>query len=313
MTAGETLRKSFDDFWMKSGDLRILDPLRRAYGVLLILNVSLLGLDRHRFFGTDSWVPTEMRREIVDPDTFDLYSFFPGDPWVITLTLLVLALSGIGLILSFYPRILAALILFLLTSIHHANVMLFDSEDVVFRLFAFFLIFVPSWSKLKDSTDTTPTKTTPTTSASRFPSWPRRLFQLQVCLIYLAAGIQKSNGEEWLDGSAIYYALRLDDMTLFQLPEGMTEKMAWSRLLSWSTLTFELLFPFLVWIQRLRWPCLIFAAGFHLGTAYALNLHLFHPIMLVGLLAFVEFREWQRFTRAITHRVFRRGVATVEA
>ncbi|MEE3033017.1 MAG: HTTM domain-containing protein, partial [Planctomycetota bacterium] len=215
MTAGETLRKSFDDFWMKSGDLRILDPLRRAYGILLILNVSLLWLDRHRFFGTDSWVPIEMRRKIVDPDTFDLYSFFPGDPWVITLTLLVLALSGIGLILSFYPRILAALILFLLTSIHHANVMLFDSEDVVFRLFAFFLIFVPSWSKLKDATDTTPTKTTPTTSASRFPSWPRRLFQLQVCLIYLAAGIQKSNGEEWLDGSAIYYALRLDDMTLF--------------------------------------------------------------------------------------------------
>ena len=313
MTAGETLRKSFDDFWMKSGDLRILDPLRRAYGILLILNVSLLWLDRHRFFGTDSWVPTEMRRKIVDPDTFDLYSFFPGDPWVITLTLLVLALSGIGLILSFYPRILAALILFLLTSIHHANVMLFDSEDVVFRLFAFFLIFVPSWSKLKDTTDTTPTKTTPTTSASRFPSWPRRLFQLQVCLIYLAAGIQKSNGEEWLDGSAIYYALRLDDMTLFQLPEGMTEKMAWSRLLSWSTLTFELLFPFLVWIQRLRWPCLIFAAGFHLGTAYALNLHLFHPIMLVGLLAFVEFTEWQRFARAIRRRVFRGGVAKVEA
>ena len=313
MTAGETLRQSFDDFWMKPGDLRILDPLRRAYGFLLILNVSLLWLDRHQFFGTDSWVPTEMRRKIVDPDTFDLYSFFPGAPWVITLTLLVLALSGIGLIFSFYPRTLAALTLFLLTSIHHANVMLFDSEDVVFRLFAFFLIFVPSWSKLKDSTETLTAMTTPTTSASSFPSWPRRLFQLQVCLIYLAAGIQKSNGEEWLDGSAIYYALRLDDMTLFQLPEGMTEKMAWSRLLSWSTLTFELLFPFLVWIQRLRWPCLIFAAGFHLGTAYALNLHLFHPIMLVGLLAFVEFTEWQSFIRAIQHRVFRRRVATVEA
>lgn len=308
MTAGDTFRHRFDGFWMKPHDLRILDVIRRGYGLLLILNVALLWPDRHRFFGAVSWVPPDVGRQVVDPDTFDLYSYLPGDPAVITAVFLLLVSCGVCFIAGAYTRFCAALTLLLLTSVNHANVMLFDSEDVVFRLFAFFFIFVPSWPRLKEAAAAD--ESSP--QALVYPAWPLRFFQLQLCIIYLAAGIQKSDGAEWIDGTAVYYALRLDDMTKFPLPEFMTEKIVWSRLLSWSTVGFEILFPFLVWIQRLRWPCLVAAFGFHLGTEYALNLHLFHPIMMLGLISFVKYEEWQWLVHAVRTHILRQKVSKLE-
>jgi hypothetical protein len=313
MKAAEIVRQRFDHFWMKPHDLRILDVIRRGYGLLLILYVVMLWPDRHRFFGTGSWVPPETGRQIVDPDTFDLYSYLPDYPIVITLVLLLVGLCGVCLIASCFPRPCAALTMFLLTSVQHANVMLFDSEDVVFRLFAFFLVFVPPWRRLKKAATCGASSPDALASDARgYPAWPLRFFQLQLCIIYLAAGIQKSSGAEWIDGTAIYYALRLDDMTKFPLPEFMTEKIVWSRLLSWSTVAFEILFPFLVWTRRLRWPCLWVAFGFHLGTEYALNLHLFHPIMMLGLLSFVKFEEWQWLVNAVRTRILRQKIAVAE-
>ena len=308
MTAGDTFRHRFDGFWMKPHDLRILDVIRRGYGLLLILNVALLWPDRHRFFGAGSWVPPDVGRQVVDPDTFDLYCYLPGHPAIITAVLLLLGSCGVCFIAGAYTRFCAALTLLLLTSVNHANVMLFDSEDVVFRLFAFFFIFVPSWPRLKEAAAAD--ESSP--QALVYPAWPLRFFQLQLCIIYLAAGIQKSDGPEWIDGTAVYYALRLDDMTKFPLPDFMTEKIVWSRLLSWSTVGFEILFPFLVWIQRLRWPCLVAAFGFHLGTEYALNLHLFHPIMMLGLISFVKYEEWQWLVHAVRTHILRQKVSKLE-
>ncbi len=288
------LFQRIDAFWMQPYDLRILDVIRRGYGSLLLVYTSLLWGDRHRFFGSDSLVPADVGRAIIDPDTFGLYSFLPEHPIVITLSLLLLGICGLCLIIGCCPRISAAIIMFILLSVHHANNTLFDSEDTVFRLFAFFLIFAPPASHFQWNTLPVQHKKT-----DRYPAWPLRLFQLQMCLMYLAAGIQKCRGAEWLDGTAVYYALRLDDSTSFHLPAWIAEQLSWIRLLSWGTIAFELAFPILIWFKIFRWPILVLAVGFHLFTLYSMNLHLFHPIMLLGLLSFIRFDELRSFWRRI--------------
>lgn len=289
MTRGfaRELKRAVDDFWMQPHDLRTLDVLRRCYGVLLILDISLLWSGRRVFYGVGSYLPAGFAKQVVDPDCWSLFSFAPDLPIVIDAAFLLLAASAVALILGVYPRLAAGIGFFLLVAIDHANVLLMDSEDAVFRLFAFFLIFVPPWDQLRSHVP----RRQPTDETLVFPAWPLRLFQLQVCLIYLCTGLQKSNGPEWLDGTALYYTFRLDDFSRFALPGPLMESSAWIKCLTWAVLLFELTVPWLIWWRRTRWWCLVGALLFHIGTDYSMNLHLFHWIMIVGLLSFVRYEE----------------------
>lgn len=285
-----------DRFFMSPYDLRILEVVRRAYGMLLLLYVGWLWPDRHLFFGQGSYLPAETAKQVVDPDVFSLYSLAPDSPITITLALACLAATGLAMLLGKFPRIAALIAFFLLVCVQHANIMLFDAEDVVFRLFAFFLIFVPPWRDMQPTEDS---GTAATPGPWGYPAWPLRLFQLQFCVIYFCTAIQKSDGVLWLDGTAVYYALRLDDMTRFMLPEAITESMALLKLLTWSTLVLEFGVPLLIWFRRTRWFCIAGAVLFHLGTDYAMNLCLFHWIMIVGLMSFVRYEELQAIGRWI--------------
>ncbi len=298
------LMAAIDRFLMSPTDLRILDVVRRCYAVLLLINVGLLWPDRALLFGPGSWLPPDSARAIIDPDTFDLYTIFPDSPLTITVALAVLATAAIAMLIGWVPRIAAMITFFLLICVQHANIMLFDGEDIVFRLFAFFLIFAPSRRELAAESSRDDSNTAP-----GYPAWPVRLFQLQFCLIYLCTAIQKSDGAEWLDGTAVYYALRLDDLTKFKLPSAIAESMGWLKFLTWSTVIFEFSLPILIWWRRTRWFCIVGAVLFHLGIDYAMNLHLFHWIMLVGLLSFVRYDELQAIGRWIA-KWFSRSTAT---
>lgn len=295
MNPWRQIRLAIDHFWMRPADLRTLDLMRRCYGILLLIYVGALWVDRHKFFASGSFLPSEAARGVLDPDALNIYTLLPDDPFSITLSLLLLASAGVCLILGYFPRVTATAALCLLTLVQHSNMMLCDAEDTVFRLFAFFFVFAPPWKELKAASADNP--------QTGFPVWPIRFFQLQMCIIYFCAGIQKSNGAEWIDGTAVYYTLRLDDMTMFHLPGWMAESVNWLRALTWGTLVFELLFPFLIWNRWCRWPCLCVALLFHLMLEYSFNLHLFHPIMLVGLMSFVSFDEWQALWQRVSRRL----------
>lgn len=289
-----------DQFWMRPTDLRMLDVLRRCYGGLLILWSFWFWRDSHLFFGEGSWLPERAARDVVDSDVWMLYSLVPETPFYVNSALLLLALGGLALMAGIVPRLAAAVSFLLLVAIQHANNMLVDSEDAVFRLFAFYLIFVPP----SDQLGPIPSSDEASGPAEwRFPAWPLRLFQLQICLIYACTAIQKSDGSEWLDGSALYFVFRLDDSAKYPLPALITESIGLLKLMTWSVLAFEFLAPVLLWFpstRRIMWGV---AVCFHLLTHYAMNLHLFHGIMLTGLLSFLRYEEWVAL-RDSTRRVF---------
>ena len=268
--------------------------------VLLFLNILLLWIDRRIFYGNNSFLPPDSATKVVDEDTWNLFSFAPATDATIDAALLLIMASAVLLVLGRVPRLAAAISFLLLIAIQHANIMLFDAEDTVFRLFAFYLIMVPPWNQLRMSAAALEKDGD---QHLTMPVWPLRLFQIQICLIYFCSAIQKSDGAEWLDGTALYYALRLDDATRFPLPNWIVDSMAWMRLLTWSVFLFESIAPILIWWRKTRVYCLAAAFLFHLGTDYSMNLHLFHWIMMNGLLSFVHFDElcrlwqWFRFRR----------------
>lgn len=126
------------------------------------------------------------------------------------------------------------------------------------------------------------------------PVWPRRMMQWLVCAIYFGAAVTKLRTPAFLTGDLLGFSL-LDDywgggpvgIWLSSMPHVVLG-------LSLATVLFELLFPFLIWVPRLRLIMLAAAVAFHLGMAAAMHLSTFSPTMFVALIPFLHESDLMR-------------------
>lgn len=123
--------------------------------------------------------------------------------------------------------------------------------------------------------------------------WPGMMVRLLVASIYLGAAITKIRLPDFATGDLLEFSL-LDDAYGGRWPGlWLATK---SRLLivcSFATIWFELLFPALVWIPRLRRPMLCLAVAFHLALAALMHLEIFSPVMLAALCAFLKEEDFE--------------------
>lgn len=117
--------------------------------------------------------------------------------------------------------------------------------------------------------------------------WPRRLMQIFLCSVYLGAAVTKLRLPEFAAGEVLEFSL-LDDLWGGRpLGHRLLSHPALLQAASVGTILFELWFPVLVWVRRLRRPMLALAALFHLSLQLTMHLGLFSWVMLAGLLSFV--------------------------
>ncbi len=275
------LLSAFDAFFFAPRDSRLPDIFRVGFAALLLINVLVLGLDLERWFAEDGVLSFAASRQIVDSDTYTLFEWLPRTHPVLWGAYLLLVTHVVLLLVGVRPRLQAACAFVWLVSFHHRHLILFDGEDTVFRLMCFFLIFLPTGHHYVLGRR----NPAPTTQ----PCWALRLVQIQLCLIYMSSAWEKASGADWLDGTALYYVARLDDMFgTMPLPRVMFEWMPLVRLASWSVVVLEFVLPVTLWFKDLRRASLIIAVLFHAATEYSMSLFLFQWIMAVALIAFLE-------------------------
>lgn len=283
--------KKFAALWercfFQPADLSMCGLIRIGYSVLLLINVLVWAPDLERWFGEQGSLPFAVSRAVVDRDTITLFAWLPKTNVVLWTCYAVLLAQIAALLAGWFARFQALSIFIWLTSFQHRNMLIWDAEDWVFRLLAFYLIFLPigeyhalSWRSRKHHEQP---------GATPKPVWPLRLVQIQITIIYVSSVWEKLNGSEWLDGTAIYYISRLDDsFGRLPVPGFLFQSLAAIKCMTWAVLVIECLIPIGLWFKETRRAALWMAVGFHLATDYSMNLFLFHPIMLVGLLAFVD-------------------------
>ncbi|EUA52418.1 vitamin K-dependent gamma-carboxylase family protein [Mycobacterium xenopi 4042] len=156
--------------------------------------------------------------------------------------------------IGWHSRLAALVVFVLIVSFEHRNPWVWNSGDIVVRLEALFLALSPCGAAL--SLDQKRAGAT-FWSAQQRPQWPVRLMQLQLSLIYLASVLSKINGSAWPQGTAVSYALRLQDMLLVRAPDWLTNSALLMNIATWGSLGVELSLAILVWNRRLRpwvWP-----------------------------------------------------------
>ena len=110
--------------------------------------------------------------------------------------------------------------------------------------------------------------------------------RVQLILVYAVSAFYKLQGESWLDGTAMYQTMQVDAFANPALASTMLDFPLILKFMTITSLIYQVLFPLLVWVKKIKGPFLLIGVIFHLGIGLLLQLWDFATIMLIGYLAF---------------------------
>ncbi len=113
------------------------------------------------------------------------------------------------------------------------------------------------------------------------------VIKIQIAIIYFLSGVDKIYSPAWRDGDAIHYMLSIDYLMNPHLA-GIFPDVAWLNFsIAWCVISFEILFPFLIWYKRTRLWMLAIGTLFHMGISILLSLVDFGMIMIISYIIFL--------------------------
>ncbi|HEY2411074.1 MAG TPA: HTTM domain-containing protein [Pirellulaceae bacterium] len=298
--------RGWQRFFHEPCDARVCAAIRIAFASLVLIHFAVLYPDLDRFFTDKGVLPLEAALRIAHPYSLSILAYTPQTSAAIHICWLLAVAHAIALLIGLLPRVNALLLFAWIVSFQIRNDLIDDGEDVLMRMLSFFVILLPSgqcWSVnslIRRWWHGTPT------SPDRYlaPGWPLRLFQIEMAALFLSSGLIKLGGTMWLNGSALYYVSRLDDLFgRFYVPAWVFDTPWVVVCITWSVLLAETLAPFFIWFRETRLVCLIIVVFFHLANEWTMNLFLFHWLMLCGWISFVSPSDFSwGAKRGIAHR-----------
>ena len=195
-------------------------------------------------------------------------------------TAIILLLSGyagslLSLALGFHARLSAFLAWGLHLSLVTSGFASFYGVDQLANTFLFYLFLFPSgraWTFASRPASSRREETIPVGCL--------RVMQFHLCVIYLAAGLDKAMGRQWWNGEAIWQAVSQPVFSTFDL--SWLARYSWIPMVAgWGTLVVEIGYVFLIWPRRTRKVWCIATIGLHLGMALFMGLVFFSSVMIL--------------------------------
>jgi hypothetical protein len=154
------------------------------------------------------------------------------------------------------------------------------------------------WRKDPAPETIAPARYSPAPEPSIAANFVIRLLQIHVCIIYLAAGLSKLQGDAWWQGTALWATLANYEFAPMQYPLYVgflrwlgQDQFRFEFFLTCGalfTLIFEIGYAFLVWRPLTRWIFLAMAVTLHGFIGIFMGLKTFSLMMLVMNMAFVR-------------------------
>lgn len=169
--------------------------MRIAFGLLILCDRLLVSLDLGDFLDLLPYGATSKDDEIASAIT--LFQLSPDSKWLYWVLHVISMIHATLLIAGVSPRFQLVCLHCITVSFHHHNNLLWEGEDVMFRMWTFLLLFLPLdhvtlWRQQSEL-------------SSSWPMWPFRLWQIELCFIYAGAGLGKLTNERWRNGTAMYH------------------------------------------------------------------------------------------------------------
>lgn len=291
-----TVSGAWNRFWFAPTSATPLAFVRIGFGLLLMAWTVTLLPDVLDFFGE-----VRVAETAISGWRWSLFEWSATDT-AIWAAYGLLLLSAVAVTVGWFTRAAAITAFVLLLSFQRQNVWVLNSGDLLIRHLGLFVALGASGVALSlDSRRRR--RRAPTAEPPTIAVWPLRLVQLQIAAMYLFSAWSKARGDTWADGTAVGYALRIDDLVRFAPPGFVTDQLVLVNLLTYGTLALEIAIPLLVWNRRLRPWVLGAGIAMHLAIDLTLTVGFFSVAVLVGYLAFVPGDTADRWVARIRERL----------
>ena len=282
---------NWDSFWFKPVDTISLSCFRFCFCLVLFVMYVIRFFDIRMFFYESGLMSSASAKHLHRIYTDKAINFILSSDTLLYLCYLtfivVLLLMVLGLANRFLSMVAFALHLVFL----QRNPSITFGADVVATFWLFYLMFANSNKQLKwvhyFLNKRKGLVSERVEKGDMLGTVSLRFIQIQLCIIYVFSGLEKLKGRSWWEGTAIWEALSFYDFTLIDFSFLLSLPLL-AALLVVFTILFEIYFPILVWVPKLKNMILIMGLCFHLGIGFCLNIYFFSFIMLSPYVLFIR-------------------------
>ncbi|HET7273488.1 MAG TPA: HTTM domain-containing protein [Rubrobacter sp.] len=273
-------------------DLRSLALFRIVLGLLVLADLANRATDLFAHYTDAGVLPrTVLVQEVLSPWAFSL-NLMNGQPFFQALLFCVAAVAALGLLVGYRTRLMTVVVWVLLLSIQWRNPLVGGADGPLLRLMLFWAMFLPLgayWSVDRALKDVSLRLST------RFLSLATVGLFMQIAFVYWFTAAMKS-GPEWrTDGTALYYALSIDQIAtpfghfLLNFPDLLT-------VMTFGTFCLEALGPFLLFCPFFTGPVRTGAVmafmGLHFGIWLSMDIGIFPWISAFCMVCFLPTWFW---------------------
>ncbi len=251
---------------------------RWVLGVAVLVAYGQMLLDYEMYFGRMGMCP-RIEWHLIRPErTLSYFQFIQNEA-----ACKAIAVAAVVPMVTFwwgiYPRISALASWYFVVSLHDRCPLILDGSDFVIRLMLFLFIFARADRRLSP--------VAPVAKADPGDSFPIRLMQVQLCLIYITTGLQKLYGSKWTGGTALAYTMQLDSFSRANW-SFLAENAVFVNTATYMTLFFEISFIYFVWPKKTRPFILALGVAMHAGIEVIMYVPMFSWVMVSTYLVFFE-------------------------
>jgi hypothetical protein len=157
--------------------------------------------------------------------------------------------------------------------------------DVFTQISLFYLLFMPSGKYLSLDILLKISKPQKTSLAG---GMTKRVFQLQMCIMYFSSGVEKVSSVQWRSGEAIWRAVMMPSFKQFDLT-WLSNYTFIPFTLGWLTVLIEISYCVLVWIPKFRVLAIFSVIMLHISIGLFMGMWFFSVVMiLISLFCYGE-------------------------
>lgn len=276
-------------------DYRSLALMRMGIGLVLICDLIQRSSDLIAHYTDQGILPRSELLQLWNNEWFISLHMASGLTSFEILLFIIAGIFACMLLVGYRTELAMIISWFLLLSLHARNPMILQGGDVILRVVMFWMLFLPlnrAYSLDRLFNRIAPPKEKTVLSSATIG------YIVQICLIYVFTGLLKT-GDAWhTDGTAVYYALNIDQLViplgawLRTLPELMT-------ILTHVTLYLELygvlLFFSPIKTGFFRLSGIVLFALLQIGFNSSMRLGLFGMIAIVVTLGLLPKEFWDNW------------------
>ncbi|MBI3520585.1 MAG: lipase maturation factor family protein [Bacteroidetes bacterium] len=253
--------------------------MRIGIGCILLTDLIIRSLSIKAFFTDEGVLPIEILKQYNWSPVYFSFHAISGDLWWQILLFIINACCIILLIIGFRTRLFTFICWAFLTSLQNRNPFILQGGDDLLRILLFWAVFLP-WGE-RFSVQKKSNYSTDYFSVAAIG------YLLLPCSVLFFSALLKTSPEWRSEGTALYYALSLDQIRmplgtfLYQFP-GLLKA------LTFITFYIELLAPLLILCpfvsKKIRLFGIICICCLFIGIAFTLYVGLFYIISIVSLI-----------------------------